>query len=237
MPVTVYDQKPQGERFRPCAGDQVRLTYGKHGIRGRGACGAKRGVHRFRSGHPQILGQEAAEMAGARTFVFVRCAPAYRDRPTPALRSTMAFWISTAQRTASTTERNSTSAPSPVRPAAVRPCGSAAELIGRRVKLFGLGRIGITRWPRSRDGAVDRGAAGFATLQADVVAAMAKAGQRGSRGMGQPPRGGDQLFQPRPARVGAIRSPARSSCLGGAPSLLVRPLRSGPPPYLLRSSH
>ena len=31
----------------------------------------------------------------------------------------------------------------------------------------------------------------------------------------------------RPARVGAIRSPARSSCLGGAPSLLVRPLRSG----------
>ena len=87
-------------------------------------------------------------MAGARTFVFVRRAPAYRDRPTPALRSTMAFWISTAQRTASTTERNSTSAPSPVRPAAVRPCGSAAELIGRRVKLFGLGRIGITRWPR-----------------------------------------------------------------------------------------
>jgi len=38
-------------------------------------------------------------MAGARTFVFVRRAPAYRDRPTPALRSTMAFWISTAQRT------------------------------------------------------------------------------------------------------------------------------------------
>ena len=33
-------------------------------------------------------------------------------------------------------------------PAAVRPCGSAAELIGRRVKRFGLGRIGITRWPR-----------------------------------------------------------------------------------------
>ena len=48
----------------------------------------------------------------------------------------------------------------------------------------------------SSDGAVDRGAAGFATLQADVVAAMAKAGQRGSRGMGQPPSGGDQLFQP-----------------------------------------
>src|SRR5208337_5518316 len=32
--------------------------------------------------------------------------------------------------------------------AAVRPCGSAAELIGRRVKLLELGRIGITRWPR-----------------------------------------------------------------------------------------
>ena len=48
----------------------------------------------------------------------------------------------------------------------------------------------------SSDGAVDRGAAGFATLQADVVAAMAKAGQRGSRGMRQPPSGGDQLFQP-----------------------------------------
>ena len=47
----------------------------------------------------------------------------------------------------------------------------------------------------SRDGAVDRGAAGFATLQADVVAAMAKAGQRGSCGMGQPPGGGDQLIQ------------------------------------------
>ena len=80
MPITVYDQKPQGERLRPCAGDQVRLTNGKHGIRGKGACGAKGGVHRFRSGHPQILGQEAAEMAGARTFVFVRRAPAYRDR-------------------------------------------------------------------------------------------------------------------------------------------------------------
>ena len=31
------------------------------------------------------------------------------------------------------------------------------------------------------------GAAGFATLQADVVGAMAKAGQRGSRGMGDHP--------------------------------------------------
>ena len=29
-----------------------------------------------------------------------------------------------------------------------RPCGSAAESIGRRVKLFGLGCIGITRSPR-----------------------------------------------------------------------------------------
>ena len=34
-------------------------------------------------------------------------------------------------------------------PAAVRSCGSAAELsFGRRAKLFGLNRIGITRWPR-----------------------------------------------------------------------------------------
>ena len=33
------------------------------------------------------------------------------------------------------------------------------------------------RGPKYSDGAVDRGAAGFATLQADVVAAMAKAGQ------------------------------------------------------------
>src|SRR5208337_32065 len=32
--------------------------------------------------------------------------------------------------------------------AAVRPCGSAAELMGRRVKLFGLDRMGITHWPR-----------------------------------------------------------------------------------------
>ena len=37
-------------------------------------------------------------------------------------------------------------------PAAVRPCGSAAELIGRRVKLFGLGRIGITRNAAPGDG-------------------------------------------------------------------------------------
>src|SRR5208337_3338435 len=48
----------------------------------------------------------------------------------------------------------------------------------------------------SRDGAVDRGAAVLATLQADLVATMAKAGQRRSCGMGQPPRGGDQLIQP-----------------------------------------
>src|SRR5271166_4767551 len=33
-------------------------------------------------------------------------------------------------------------------PATVRPCGSAAELIGRRVKLLELDRMGITRWPR-----------------------------------------------------------------------------------------
>ncbi len=39
-----------------------------------------------------------------------------------------------------------------------------------------------------------------------------------------------------PDRVGAIRSPARSSRLAGAPSLLAPPLRSRPPPCLLRSS-
>ena len=33
----------------------------------------------------------------------------------------------------------------------------------------------------SCDGAVDRAAAGFATLQADLVAAMAKAGQHSAR--------------------------------------------------------
>ena len=61
--------------------------------------------------------------------------------------------------------------------------------LAREKGLAGAGR-------ESRDGAVDRGAAGFATLQADIVAAMTKAGQRGSRGMRQPPSGGDQLFQP-----------------------------------------
>jgi len=40
-----------------------------------GCLWAKRGFLRFRSGHPQILGQEAAEMAGARTFVFVDAPP------------------------------------------------------------------------------------------------------------------------------------------------------------------
>ena len=56
--------------------------------------------------------------------------------------------------------------------------------------------LGSRAGRESSDRAVDRGAAGFATLQADVVAAMAEAGQRGSRGMRQPPSGGDQLFQP-----------------------------------------
>ena len=82
-----------------------------------------------------------------------------------------------------------------VLPAAVRPCGSAAELIGRRSS-SGSVALGSRAGRESSDGAVDQGAAGFATLQADVVAAMAKAGQRGSRGMRQPSSGGDQLFQP-----------------------------------------
>ena len=43
--------------------------------------------------------------------------------------------------------------------------------------------LGSRAGRESSDGAVDRGAAGFATLQADVVAAMAKAGQRGFAGM------------------------------------------------------
>src|SRR5271167_3030989 len=121
-------------------------------------------------------------------------------------------------------------------PAAVRPCGSAAELIGRRVKLFGLGRIGITRWPREsrRRGRPRRGRFRHAP-----------GGRRSRDGEGRSARlvryGATTPWRRsahptwRPDRVGAIRSPARSSCLGGAPSLLVRPLRSGPPPYLLRS--
>src|SRR5271157_4677558 len=123
-------------------------------------------------------------------------------------------------------------------PAAVRPCGSAAELIGRRVKLFGLGRIGITRWPREsrRRGRLRRGRFRHAP-----------GGRRSRDGEGRSARlaryGATTQWRRaalptwRPDRVGAIRSRVRSSCLGGAPSQLVRPLRSGPPPYLLRSSH
>src|SRR5271166_3011497 len=122
-------------------------------------------------------------------------------------------------------------------PAAVRPCGAAAELIGRRVKLFGLGRIGITRWPREsrRRGRPRRGRFRHAP-----------GGRRSRDGEGRSARlvryGATTPWRRsalptwRPDRVGAIRSPARSSCLGGAPSQLARPLRSGPPPYLLRSS-
>src|SRR5208337_3178664 len=122
-------------------------------------------------------------------------------------------------------------------PAAVRPCGSAAELIGRRVKLFGHGRIGITRWPREsrRRGRPRRGRFRHAP------------GGRHSRDGGglsvrlvrygaTTPWRRSALPTSRPDRVGAIRSRVRSSCLGGAPSLLAPPLRFGPPPYLLRSS-
>ena len=59
---------------------------------------------------------------------------------------------------------------------------------------------------------------------------MAKAGQRGSRGMRQPTRGGDQLIQ-----VGALIAleqfdHARDlGASGEAPSLLAGSLHSGPP--------
>src|SRR5208337_633910 len=121
--------------------------------------------------------------------------------------------------------------------AAVRPCGAAAELIGRRVKLFGLGRMGITRWPREsrRRGRPRRGRFRHAP-----------GGRRSRDGEGRSARRAryaattrwrrSALPTWRPDRVGAIRSPARSSCLGGAPSLLAPPLRSGPTSYLLRSS-
>src|SRR5271157_1001288 len=121
--------------------------------------------------------------------------------------------------------------------AAVRPCGSAAELIGRRANLFGLDRIGITRWPREsrRRGRPRRGRF-----------RRAPGGRRSRDGEGRSARlvryGATTPWRRsahpawRHGRVGAIRSPARSSCLGGAPSLLAPPSRSGPPPYLLRSS-
>src|SRR5271165_754794 len=151
------------------------------------------------------------------------------DRPHPALGQDLT--------PSSTTRRVATESFWSRLPAAVRPCGSAAELIGRRVKLFGLGRIGITRWPREsrRRGRPRRGRFRHAP------------GGRGSRdGEGRSARLAryaattqwrrSALPTWRPDRVGAIRSRVRSSCLGGAPSLLAPPLRSGPPPYLLRSS-
>src|SRR5271157_6044026 len=121
--------------------------------------------------------------------------------------------------------------------AAARPCGSAAELIGRRVKLFGLGRIGITRWPREsrRRGRPRRGRFRHAP-----------GGRRSRDGEGRSARlvryGATTRWRRsahptwRPDRVGAIRSPAQSSCLGGATSLLAPPSRSGPTSYLLRFS-
>src|SRR5271165_7062048 len=151
------------------------------------------------------------------------------DRPHPALGQDLT--------PSSTTRRVATESFLSRLPAAVRPCGSAAELIGRRVKLFGLGRIGITRWPREsrRRGRPKRGRFRHAP-----------GGRRSRDGEGRSARLAryaattqwrrSALPTWRPDRVGAIRSRVRSSCLGGAPSLLARPLRSGPPPYLLRSS-
>ena len=57
-----------------------------------------------------------------------------------------------------------------------------------------------------REGAVDRCAPVLATLQADVVAAMAKAGQRGSCGMGQPPRSWQQCRLPNALACQATRT-------------------------------
>ena len=119
---------------------------------------------------------------------------------------------------------------------AVRPCGAAAELIGRRVSSSGSVALGSRAGRERRDGAVYRGAAGFATLQANVVAAMAKDGQRGARGMRQPPGGGDQLFQLRALIALEQFDPRAIFVPWRAPSLLAPPSRSGPPPYFLRSS-
>ena len=122
--------------------------------------------------------------------------------------------------------------------AAVRPCGAAAELcFGRRAKLFALDRIATTRRVRRPGG---RGRPMCARSR------HAPGGPRSRDGEGRSARlaryGATTPWRrsahptSRPDRVGAIRSRARSSCLGGAPSLLVRSLRSGPPAYLLRSS-
>ena len=151
------------------------------------------------------------------------------DRPHPALGQDLT--------PSSTTRRVATESFWSRLPAAVRPCGSAAELIGRRVKLFGLGRIWITRWPRETR---PRGRPRRGRFR------HAPGGRRSRDGEGRSARlaryGATTQWRRsalptwRPDRVGAIRSRVRSSCLGGAPSLLARPLRSGPPPYLLRSS-
>ena len=134
------------------------------------------------------------------------------DRPHPALGQDLT--------PSSTTRRVATESFWSRLPAAVRPCGSAAELIGRRVKLFGLGRIWITRWPRElrRRGRPRRGRFRHAP-----------GGRRSRDGEGRSARlaryGATTQWRRsalptwRPDRVGAIRSPVRSSCLGGAPSL------------------
>ena len=122
--------------------------------------------------------------------------------------------------------------------AAVRPCGAAAELcFGRRAKLFALDCIATTRRVRRPGG---RGRPMCARSR------HAPGGPRSRDGEGRSARlaryGATTPWRrsahptSRPDRVGAIRSRARSSCLGGAPWLLVRSLRSGPPAYLLRSS-
>ena len=72
---------------------------------------------------------------------------------------------------------------------------SAAELIGRRVKLFGLGRIWITRWPRElrRRGRPRRG-----RFRHAPGGRRSRDGEGRSARLaryGEPPSGGDQLFQ------------------------------------------
>ena len=113
---------------------------------------------------------------------------------------------------------------------------SAAELIGRRVKLFGLGRIWITRWPREsrRRGRPRRG-----RFRHAPGGRRSRDGEGRSARLaryGQPPSGGDQLFQPGALIALEQFDHACDLGLGGAPPMLAPPLRSGPPPYLLRSS-